>query len=256
MRLRSITPRSRLRPSGRFRRRARRHRRAGRAKACGRAGGAHSRREGILGPDAFAVRGDAGAAAGNRDRGGIGSRRARRTPQRAAPHRRSRHRHRRHSAGAAAANCESHRRRHRSRPDAIETAQANAPALGLSARAQFVRTDFGSGLDRPFDLVVSNPPYIATGEIAAACNGSARPRSEARARWRQRRARCLSGACRRRCHRSCRARHGVCWKSGSARRRRSRPFSNQAGLCLTATKADLAGIPRALAFQRGDNTHP
>jgi release factor glutamine methyltransferase len=29
-----------------------------------------------------------------------------------------------------------------------------------------------------------------------------------------------------------------------------------AGLRLTATKADLAGIPRALTFRRGDSTQP
>lgn len=50
--------------------------------------------------------------------------------------------------------------------EALETAQANARALGLDGRAQFVRTDFGEGLRPPFDLVVSNPPYIPTRDIA------------------------------------------------------------------------------------------
>jgi release factor glutamine methyltransferase len=55
-------------------------------------------------------------------------------------------------------------------PDAIETAQASARALGLSDSAQFRRADFGAGLvpslAPPFDLVVSNPPYIPTKDIA------------------------------------------------------------------------------------------
>lgn len=51
--------------------------------------------------------------------------------------------------------------------EAIATAQANARALRLDGRAQFVRADFGAGLTPPFDLVVSNPPYIPTRDIAA-----------------------------------------------------------------------------------------
>ena len=50
---------------------------------------------------------------------------------------------------------------------AVETARRNAAALGLSARAQFVLADFGAPLNGRFDLVVSNPPYIATRDIDA-----------------------------------------------------------------------------------------
>jgi release factor glutamine methyltransferase len=50
---------------------------------------------------------------------------------------------------------------------ALATARANAEALGLSGRAQFLRADFGAGLQSPFDLVVSNPPYIPTNDIEA-----------------------------------------------------------------------------------------
>ena len=51
--------------------------------------------------------------------------------------------------------------------EAIATARGNADALGLSSRAAFAMMDFGAGLDRRFDLVVSNPPYIASADIAA-----------------------------------------------------------------------------------------
>jgi release factor glutamine methyltransferase len=52
-------------------------------------------------------------------------------------------------------------------PQALETAHANASALGLQSRTCFVLADFGTALSDTFDLVVSNPPYIPTTDIAA-----------------------------------------------------------------------------------------
>lgn len=49
---------------------------------------------------------------------------------------------------------------------ALRVAAANAAALGLSGRAGFVRADWDIGIGGRFDLVVSNPPYIADGAIA------------------------------------------------------------------------------------------
>jgi release factor glutamine methyltransferase len=43
---------------------------------------------------------------------------------------------------------------------ALDTAQANAEALGLAARARFVWGDWTAGLNGLFDIIVSNPPYI------------------------------------------------------------------------------------------------
>jgi len=50
--------------------------------------------------------------------------------------------------------------------DALVMARDNARRLGLHARAHFVASDFGAALARSFDLVVSNPPYIMSGDIA------------------------------------------------------------------------------------------
>jgi release factor glutamine methyltransferase len=49
---------------------------------------------------------------------------------------------------------------------ALAVAGANAQRLGLAERAHFVACDFGAALTGGFDLVVSNPPYIASAEIA------------------------------------------------------------------------------------------
>lgn len=50
---------------------------------------------------------------------------------------------------------------------ALDVARDNARRLGLAARAGFVRCDFGAALAGGCDLVVSNPPYIPTQDIAA-----------------------------------------------------------------------------------------
>ena len=49
--------------------------------------------------------------------------------------------------------------------DALDVARANARRLGLADRADFALSDFAA-VEGSFDLVVSNPPYIATPEIA------------------------------------------------------------------------------------------
>ena len=51
--------------------------------------------------------------------------------------------------------------------DALAVARTNAAALGLADRASFVACDYGAALAGRFDLVVANPPYVASGDIAA-----------------------------------------------------------------------------------------
>jgi release factor glutamine methyltransferase len=50
---------------------------------------------------------------------------------------------------------------------ALRTAKANAARLGFAARAGFVACDYASALAPNLDLIVSNPPYIRSAEIAA-----------------------------------------------------------------------------------------
>ncbi len=49
---------------------------------------------------------------------------------------------------------------------ALQTARANAERLGLGSRAAFVACNYAAALSGAFDLIVSNPPYIRSGEIA------------------------------------------------------------------------------------------
>ena len=54
---------------------------------------------------------------------------------------------------------------------ALEIAAANAEALGVKQRIKFMNiswfdASFADSFSKPFDLIVSNPPYIPTAEIA------------------------------------------------------------------------------------------
>ncbi len=50
-------------------------------------------------------------------------------------------------------------------PEALALAVANAERLGVSARASFLAADWLDGIAGRFDLVLSNPPYLAQEEI-------------------------------------------------------------------------------------------
>jgi release factor glutamine methyltransferase len=49
---------------------------------------------------------------------------------------------------------------------ALAVARENAVALGVAERASFLRADWFAGAPEGFDLIVSNPPYIAAAEMA------------------------------------------------------------------------------------------
>lgn len=50
---------------------------------------------------------------------------------------------------------------------ALAVARGNAQALGVAARADFVLSDWCAQIGGAYDLIVSNPPYIALSEMAA-----------------------------------------------------------------------------------------
>jgi release factor glutamine methyltransferase len=50
--------------------------------------------------------------------------------------------------------------------DAVQTAHNNAVDLGLADRADFIACDYAADLSGAFDLIVSNPPYIRSADIA------------------------------------------------------------------------------------------
>lgn len=52
-------------------------------------------------------------------------------------------------------------------PAAIGIARENAETLGVATRISFYVGDFAEGPDGPFDMVVSNPPYVRSADLAA-----------------------------------------------------------------------------------------
>jgi release factor glutamine methyltransferase len=131
--------------------------------------------------------------------------------------------------------------------DALQTAAANATRAGLSDRATFIACDYATGLTGPFDLIVSNPPYVRTADIAglgtevrdhdplAALDGGADGLDAYRALIPQ--AACLLAA----------GGHLVV-EAGLGQSGPIEAFMTNAGLTPAAgPKADLAGVPRAVA---------
>jgi release factor glutamine methyltransferase len=52
-------------------------------------------------------------------------------------------------------------------PAATALTRRNLHLCGMSSRARVAQADWSDGVETGFDLIVSNPPYIASGEIAA-----------------------------------------------------------------------------------------
>ena len=130
---------------------------------------------------------------------------------------------------------------------ALQTARANAARTGLSGRATFIACDYASGLAGPFDLIASNPPYIRSADIAglaaevrdhdpmAALDGGADGLDAYRTLIPQAATLLAAGA-------------ALVVEAGEGQSAQIQALMTAAGLMpAIAPKADLAGIPRAVA---------
>jgi release factor glutamine methyltransferase len=130
---------------------------------------------------------------------------------------------------------------------ALRTATANAACAGLSERTTFIACDYASGLSGSFDLIVSNPPYIRSTDIGglaaevrnhdplAALDGGADGLDAYRVLIPQA-ARLLAASA------------PLIVEAGQGQSGPIQALMVAAGLTpATAPKADLAGIPRAVA---------
>jgi release factor glutamine methyltransferase len=137
--------------------------------------------------------------------------------------------------------------------DALAVARGNAERHGVSARAGFAVCDFGTALDGGFDVVVSNPPYIASGEIGALPAEVLRDPPRA----------LDGGADGLDCYRAIVAQtpqwlapagHLVV-ELGAGQQQAVAALCTKAGLMVTGVRKDLAGIARALTAVLPQSRH-
>ncbi len=129
---------------------------------------------------------------------------------------------------------------------ALATARANAERHKLAARCAFVACNIAEGVQGPYDLIVSNPPYIAHDEIATlapevrdyapaiALDGGADGLGAYRAIAGQAWGLLAPGG-------------RLIVELGAGQEASARALFTKAGWVVDGVRADLAGIPRALA---------
>jgi release factor glutamine methyltransferase len=129
---------------------------------------------------------------------------------------------------------------------ALDVARANAEGNDLAARCTFIACDIAAGLQGPFDLIVSNPPYVAHGDIASlapevrdydpalALDGGAEGLNGYRAIAADARRLLAPGG-------------RLIVELGAGQEAAVRALFTKAGLTVAAARDDLAGIPRALS---------
>jgi release factor glutamine methyltransferase len=133
---------------------------------------------------------------------------------------------------------------------ALRTASINAVNLEVADRTVFVACDYAAALSGPFDLIVSNPPYVRSVEIAnlatevrdydpyRALDGGADGLDAYRA--------LIPQAARLLVHRGV-----LVVEVGQGQSDKVEGLMTAAGLALEGPpKADLAGIPRAVAGRK------
>jgi release factor glutamine methyltransferase len=134
--------------------------------------------------------------------------------------------------------------------EALQTAADNAVRLGLAGRTTLIACDYASGLSGAFDLIVSNPPYIRSADIAglacevrehdplAALDGGADGLNAYRALIPQAAGLLAPGA-------------ALVVEAGEGQSKEIEDLMTAAGLTTGyQARADLAGIPRAVAGRK------
>jgi release factor glutamine methyltransferase len=129
-------------------------------------------------------------------------------------------------------------------PAALEVARENAAALGVAPRVDFACADLGEALraERSFDVVVSNPPYLAEGdpvpaelawEPASALAAGSDGLAVIRRLVRQAASRLRGGG-------------ALVMEMGLGQEAAARRLAQEAGFAGVSVRADYAGIPRVL----------
>lgn len=131
-------------------------------------------------------------------------------------------------------------------PAALAVASTNAARNGLADRCSFVACNFADGVAGPFDVIVSNPPYIPHDEIATlepevrdydpvlALDGGADGLDGYRAIARETRRLLAPGG-------------RLFVELGAGQESAVHALFTKAGLTVGAPRNDLAGIPRVLS---------
>lgn len=131
---------------------------------------------------------------------------------------------------------------------ALETARANAERCGVKDRCSFIACDFAADVEGTYDLIVSNPPYVARGDIATLAP-EVRDYDPTLA--------LDGGHDGLDCYRAIAAQAGrllapggrLIVELGAGQEAAVRALLTGAGLTVGAARKDLAGIPRALPAQ-------
>lgn len=134
--------------------------------------------------------------------------------------------------------------------EALATARSNAALNEVGDRAAFLAGDWGAALRGPFDLVVSNPPYIPTRDLAGlepevrahdprlALDGGPDGYDPYRIIFQQAAGPLLAPG------------GLLVVEIGIGQEADLSTLAQRAGLALVRNASDLSGIPRALAFRR------
>jgi release factor glutamine methyltransferase len=132
--------------------------------------------------------------------------------------------------------------------EALAIAETNAGRLGLAARAAFRAGNWGHGLPGPFDLIVSNPPYVALPD-AAGLAPEVRDFEPKEALFAGADGLAAYHALAPDCARLLAGGGIVCLEIGQSQGPAVAAMVSRHGLRLVASRPDLAGIERCLVFR-------